>query len=168
MSPRAAWRLESLGFTKVFHYVAGKADWSASGLPLEGRLASLPTAGGVARRGVLTCRLTDRVGEVRERMATVGDSACVVLNDEGIVMGRLRQKDLNADAEATAESVMESGPTTVRPDLPLADIVERMQRRGVGSVLVTTPDGRLSGILYRRHAEARLTEMENEGAPEEK
>jgi len=36
MSPRAAWRLESIGFTKVRDYVAGKADWGSFGLPLEG------------------------------------------------------------------------------------------------------------------------------------
>jgi hypothetical protein len=29
MSPRAASRLESLGFTQVNDYVAGKADWVA-------------------------------------------------------------------------------------------------------------------------------------------
>src|SRR6266511_4403171 len=36
MSPRAAWRLESMGFAEVYDYVAGKADWGAAGLPLEG------------------------------------------------------------------------------------------------------------------------------------
>ncbi len=56
MSPRAAWRLESLGFTKVFDYVAGKADWSASGLPMEGKLANYCRAGSVA---VLTFRPAD-------------------------------------------------------------------------------------------------------------
>ena len=32
MSPRAAWRLESLGFSHVYDYVAGKIDWLAAGL----------------------------------------------------------------------------------------------------------------------------------------
>ena len=36
MSPRAAWRLESIGFTRAYDYVAGKADWGSFGLPLEG------------------------------------------------------------------------------------------------------------------------------------
>ena len=45
MSPRAAWRLESLGFTAVYDYVAGKADWFARGLPRAGRLAEEPTVG---------------------------------------------------------------------------------------------------------------------------
>ena len=36
MSPRAACRLESLGFGEVYDYVAGKLDWMAAGLPTEG------------------------------------------------------------------------------------------------------------------------------------
>jgi rhodanese-related sulfurtransferase len=37
MSPRAAWRLETLGFERVYHYVGGKADWLAHALPREGQ-----------------------------------------------------------------------------------------------------------------------------------
>src|SRR5712691_518454 len=33
MSPRAAWRLERLGFTPVYDYALGKVDWMAAGLP---------------------------------------------------------------------------------------------------------------------------------------
>ena len=35
MSPRAAWRLEALGYPEVYDYVAGKSDWMAAGLPTE-------------------------------------------------------------------------------------------------------------------------------------
>jgi rhodanese-related sulfurtransferase len=31
MSPRAASRLESLGFTEVYDYIDGKLDWMAAG-----------------------------------------------------------------------------------------------------------------------------------------
>ncbi|MEQ9037874.1 MAG: rhodanese-like domain-containing protein [Silicimonas sp.] len=34
-SPRAARRMEKLGFTKVFDYEAGKQDWRGAGLPVE-------------------------------------------------------------------------------------------------------------------------------------
>ena len=33
MSPRAASRLERLGFEPVYDYVSGKVDWMAAGLP---------------------------------------------------------------------------------------------------------------------------------------
>src|SRR4051812_32141151 len=38
LSPRAAHRLEQLGFAEVYDYVAGKAAWLASGLPGAGLL----------------------------------------------------------------------------------------------------------------------------------
>ena len=97
MSPRAAWRLESLGFSKVFDYVAGKADWMASGLPVEGKLADYPRAGSVARTDIPTCRLTDRLGDARDRTLDADQNVCVVVNDDRIVLGRLRGDALRGD-----------------------------------------------------------------------
>lgn len=34
-SPRAAEKMEKLGFTKVFDYAAGKDDWREAGLPVN-------------------------------------------------------------------------------------------------------------------------------------
>jgi rhodanese-related sulfurtransferase len=51
LSPRAAWRLESLGFANVCDYVAGKEDWLAYGLPIEGELAEAVTVGQLAVPG---------------------------------------------------------------------------------------------------------------------
>ncbi|MCH7577606.1 MAG: CBS domain-containing protein [Chloroflexi bacterium] len=158
MSPRAAWRLESLGFTQVFDYVAGKVDWLANVLPVEGNLADLPRAGDVARSDVPTCRLTEIIGDVRARVQASDHTLCVVTNDEGVVLGRLGARALRGDPKALVEEAMESGPTTTRSDDPLEAITERLQEARVGSILVTTPDGRLVGLLYRKDAEQRLGE----------
>jgi CBS domain-containing protein len=53
---------------------------------------------------------------------------------------------------------MEPGPTAIRPDDPLEGLVERMRKAGVRSILVTTPEGRLVGIVYREDAERFLAE----------
>jgi hypothetical protein len=50
MAPRAAARLESLGFREVFEYKAGKLDWMAAGLPTEGEGSRRPRAGEAARK----------------------------------------------------------------------------------------------------------------------
>lgn len=149
MSPRAAWRLESLGFTRVFDYVAGKADWLAAGLPTVGPDAAQPRAGRFARTDVPTCRLTDRLGDVRKRVRAAGWESCLVVNDDRIVLGRLRGAAFDGDPDQTAEAVMEAGPTTVRPSEPLHELVRRMR----ASVVVTTADGRLVGVLRRDDAE---------------
>ena len=76
MSPRAAWRLDALGFEQVFDYVPGKADWSATGLTLEGAAADEETAGGAADPSVPTCTLADELQQgaracARDRVASM-------------------------------------------------------------------------------------------------
>src|SRR5258708_21074506 len=94
MSPRAAWRLESLGFTEVYDYAAGKADWLAWGLPREGRAAQVPTVGDVAMRDVATCGLADRIAEAKARAQAASVAAGVVVNERPVVLGLLRTQDL--------------------------------------------------------------------------
>src|SRR5919198_6066526 len=94
MSPRAAWRLETLGFREVYDYAAGKQDWAAAGLSTEGKLAELPRAGDVARRDVPTCRLDESVKTIRERVRASGLEACVVVNEERVVFGILLEEEL--------------------------------------------------------------------------
>ncbi len=156
MSPRAACRLESLGFTQVYDYVAGLADWTASGLPTEGRLTTALRAGDAVRRDVPTCRLGDRLGDVTRHDKEKEQNVCIVTSEDGVVLGRLRGEALRGDPDATVESLMESGPTTIRPDVPLEEFTEHMRARRVGSVVVTTSTGRLIGVLYRTDAEERL------------
>ena len=85
-----------------------------------------------------------------------GEKVCIVTNEEGVVLGRLRGEAFNADPEASIESVMEAAPTTIRPDLLLEEITEHLRDRKVGSIVVTTSVGRLIGILYRSDAERKL------------
>ncbi len=154
MSPRAAWRLESLGFREVYDYVAGEADWFASGLPREGKAAAVLQLGDILRRDVPTCRPGDRVGDVRARLQATGWDVCVIVNERGVVLGVHRHKALEADADAAIESVMNPGPATYRPNLPVRDLLDAMPARDLhGSSLVTTPRGVLLGTVSRDQAE---------------
>jgi CBS domain-containing protein len=153
MSPRAAWRLEGLGFERVYDFVPGKAAWFADGLPKEGKLASVATIGDVARRDVPTCSPAAKVGTVREMVRKAGWDRCVVVNKEQVVLGLLREKELDANLEATAEEAMRNGPATFRPNEPVEKLAKQMRERGATAVLVTTSDGRLVGLLYRADAE---------------
>src|SRR5439155_3564629 len=116
MSARAAWRLESLGFTQVYRYTPGKADWLANGLPIEGKQANVLHLGDLARRDVPTCQLADKVGDVWQRVQAAGWDVCVVVNDERIVLGLLERAALSAGSQATVEQVMDCGPRTYRID----------------------------------------------------
>ncbi len=142
----------------MFDYVAGEADWLAFGLPTEGANADTPRAGDVAGRDAPTCGPGDRLGDVRERARAAGWDGYVVVNNERVVLGRIRGDALDGDPVAPVEAVMECGPTTVRPSEPLDALTERMRDRKTSSVLVTTSDGRLVGVLKRDDAERRLAE----------
>ncbi len=167
MSPRAAWRLESRGFTKVYDYVGGKSDWIAAGLPVEGDQANIPRAIDVVKRDVPTCRPSDLIGDVSDQVEAARDAVCIVTNDDGIVLGRLRRRALGSDRRKAVHEVMESGPTTTRADAWLEGLVPRLHDAEVGSMLITTPEGRLLGVVYREDAERYLAEQVSDSASTE-
>jgi CBS domain-containing protein len=152
MSPRAACRLATLGFGEVYDYVPGKADWLAHGLPVEGDAADAPTAGRLAREDVVTCGLHDPVREVRERVERSPHGFALVASDGGVLLGRLRASAMKASDEL-AEAVMEPGPSTVRADTPAAELAERLAKRDLRTAVVSTPEGKLIGVVRRSDLE---------------
>ena len=132
--------------------MAGELDWLAAGLPTEGRNASRPRAGEVARRDVPTCRLDESIGEVRARVRAAGWDACVVVNDERVVLGLLRAEELRRDQDESIERVMRPGPSTFRPHVPIEELAHHMIHHDLPASPVTTSDGRLVGLLRREDA----------------
>ncbi len=144
MSPRAAWRLDQLGFTQVYDYVAGKADWLAAGLPTERQPGGETRALEVADRNPPTCRPEETLGVVAARTVR---ARVVVLNDAGVVLGLLTDDELRGDPETTVEQVMQPGPATVRAHEPREAILNRMREHNLAEIIVTTPEGTLLGVL---------------------
>ena len=159
MSPRAAARLESIGFTQVYDYVAGKADWGSAGLPLEGRNGSETRAGAHVRREVPTCRLEDRLQDVCDKLDESGWDTCFVVDERRVVLGRIGRRAIRGRANVSAEEAMTPGPSTIRPSARLDNVVERMRRQNLTNLPVTTSDGRLVGLLVREDAERSLAHL---------
>jgi CBS domain-containing protein len=151
----------------VYDYVAGKLDWMAAGGPIEGTGAAQPRAGGVARADVPTCALDERLGEVRERVKAAGWDACVVVNQERVVLGLLRAEELDGDPDSRIEQAMRPGPSTYRPHVPVAELAHTLVDHGVPNAPITTSDGRLVGLLLRDDAlhAAHQAHQAEEGAP---
>ena len=169
MSPRAAWQLEALGFTAVYDYAAGKLDWISRRGPTEGRGPHYAVAGEAAERdAVLSCHVGDRLGDAARALETVEHDYCVVVNDQDIVLGRMRKGKVTGDLDSPVEHVMEPGPTTVRATESAAELLGRMTKRKVPAVLVTTNKGRLVGVatqeaLHRVIHQAQGNGDETEG-----
>src|SRR4051794_14235461 len=114
MSPRAACRLEALGFSEVYDYTAGKADWLARALPTEGQKAGERRAHHLVVDDVVTCALGDQVSPVAERVMASRYRFAFVVSPGRVLLGRLRRAALEASGESRAEDVMEPGPSTIR------------------------------------------------------
>jgi predicted transcriptional regulator len=156
LSARAAWRLISLGFTRVYRYSPGKKDWIANGLPIEGEKALIKRVGDLVRLDVPVCGLSDRVGDVKERIQKAGWDSCVVAYEDRVVLGLIRPEGFEGRLEETVELVMENGPKTYRLDAALDESLSYMKKMGVDSVVVTSSDGKLFGLLIREDVEKAL------------
>jgi CBS-domain-containing membrane protein len=159
MSPRAACRLETLGFERVYDYVLGKADWLAHGLPREGEKASVPSAGDLCDPDPPTCALDDTLAVARGQLADAPYGFCLVVNEHRVLLGRVCRSALGEGvAGMTVEGVMESGPSTVRPSETAAELVGRLATRELHTAILTTPEGVLFGVFNRADAERQLAE----------
>jgi predicted transcriptional regulator len=146
MSARAAVRLAGLGVANVFRYQAGKADWFAAGLPREGKEAHVPRVADVAKRDVSTCRLNERLGDVRTRVGTSVEPT-IVIDTDRVVLGLVSAEALAGDPATTVEDVMDSAPVTFRPDLRAGELPGYLKKQALERAVVTTSDGVLIGLV---------------------
>lgn len=139
--------------------MGGKEDWLAAGLPVQGEQEGVPPLVRLARTDVAVCRLDSTVNKVAAQLEDSDLGFALVLNDAAVVLGKVRRRDVRqADGQATAADLLVEGPTTVRAHEDVVDLTERMGRVGTGSVVVTTGQGQLLGVLVREDAEQVLEE----------
>jgi CBS domain-containing protein len=130
--------------------VPGKVDWLARALPAEGELAGARLVWKLAKKDVVTATLEERVGDVRQRVADSPYGFGLVVQDGDIVLGRLRMSAMEgAQGDAPAAEVMSPGPSTVRADTEAGELAKKLDAKDLKTALVTTPEGRLIGVITR-------------------
>jgi len=135
-----------MGFTDVYDYAAGIADWIAMGLPTEHR-DTRERIEQVARKDAPTCGVQDRVGQVRGKLPE-GWNICVVLNSDRIVLG-LADLSKEIEPDKSIEEIMRPAPLTFRPGQTVVEACEYLKSKNVAVALVTTSIGQFIGILRR-------------------
>jgi predicted transcriptional regulator len=106
-------------------------------------------AADIAQADVPTCGPRKRAGLLQRA------DLLVVVNEQRIVLGVIEGEELaRAEPDATAEKLMHRQPLTIRPDVPLEQIVEDDPERRY--LLVTNPDGVLLGVAWRKDVEERM------------
>jgi rhodanese-related sulfurtransferase/CBS domain-containing protein len=158
LSARLAARLVSEKFSQVYEYAASLADWMSYGLPIEGEKADVPRNTTVARREFATCHADENAADVLNKMGE--HTICAVVDGEGVLLGRVLREDLEKKPDAAVAELLHPGPSTFRPDVPVKDMAEWFGKRKVDAFIITTPDGRPFGVLYRKDAETALKASE--------
>ena len=92
--------------------------------------------------------------------------ACVVVNQESVVLGLLRAKELQGDPDQRIEEAMRPGPSTNRPYVSIEKMAAIMSEHDLPNCPVTTSDGRLVGLLVREDAQRAAHELHREGDPD--
>jgi rhodanese-related sulfurtransferase len=152
LSPRAAWRLEQLGFTEVYDYAASFTAWAGEGRPTEGLVSPRRRAGAVCHRDVPRVPADGRVDDVRE---VIGDwELAVVVNDHGVVLGTARAEVVDAPGDRAVVDVMQAAPRTVRPSITVTELADSMDHDAERTILVTTLGGVLLGLIRRDDLDA--------------
>lgn len=145
MSPRAAAWLDWHGFSAVFDYSAGKADWLADDGPYEGEARLV---GRHIRREVPAVPVTATVREAREKRDASSTGPVLVLDEHGVVQGAAYSDDLeHADGDAPVEAATTFGISTVRPNEEVSALLERMDHAHIGRIPVTRIDATLLGLF---------------------
>jgi hypothetical protein len=137
---------------EVYRYTAGKLDWLAADLPVEGAKAGAPRIARWAHTDVPTCGLDDSIDLVQRRARAGGWDIAVVLNAARVVLGVWQDDNSAPPAGVTAAAVMRPAPVTVRPHLPPDDVPEAARKQD--GFLVTTSDGVLIGLVRSADLEA--------------
>ena len=79
--------------------MAGKVDWLAHNLPVEGDKADAPIAGRAMRDDAVRCRPTDRVADVRASIERSPYPFALVTSEDGTLLGRAPLSALDADSD---------------------------------------------------------------------
>ena len=95
----------------------------------------------------------DRVPAVREAIARSPYPFALVTGHDGMLLGRVRASDLDGAADVPVGELMEPGPSTVRPHRGAGDLARTLADRDLRWAIVTTPEGRLLGVVSRRELE---------------
>jgi rhodanese-related sulfurtransferase len=147
LAPRAAARLERLGFSDVRVYRPGKAGWLAAGLPGEGRRRAEQRVAAIASADVPRIPAGATVGDATGLLgaADVG----VVQTDDDVVLGVLRPEVAGLDPATPVADVLQPGPSTFRPSMTVRELVDYFRSSDEQRALVTDHAGRWIGLIRR-------------------
>ena len=145
---RAAAELERRGCTDVRVYRGGMVAWLAEGLPSEGRRRPEQRIAAIATRDVPTVPGDATVADAASAFGQ-DDDVAVVLDRHDVVLGILRRETLGLPPDTPVADGLQPGPSTFRPSLTIAELVDYLRKSDERRAIVSTPSGRFLGLIRR-------------------
>ena len=148
---RARARLEAAGFGDVRVYAAGKVAWLAEGLPAEGHRRPEQRVASIARTGGVPTLPGDATLADAASAFSAGDDGdvAVVLGAGDVVLGVLRRETLGLAPSTPVAEVLQPGPSTFRPSMTIAELVDYFRSSDERRAIVSTAGGRWIGLIRR-------------------
>ena len=146
---RAATRLEQHGFADVRVYAAGKVAWLAEGLPAEGRRRPEQRIAAIARTDGAPIVDADATISDAARILGPDDDVAIVLDRNHVVLGVLRRETLGLAPGTPVADALQPGPSTFRPSMTIAELVDYFRKSHETRAIVSTAGGRWLGLIRR-------------------
>jgi hypothetical protein len=128
----------------VYELVGGRAAWTALGLPTEG------TVGDRRRISEYVAKVpTLDIGSTVADLVALGEQRwpTPVLSDDGVLLGAVHPTASTLPPSTPIEQAMVPAPGTIRPELRIDEVLERLDRDGLDHVFVSAVDGVLLGLV---------------------
>lgn len=125
-------------------------DWLAFGLPSE---QTQDTIVDKLDRDIPTASVGETVGAIRSRLREDSLPLLPVLDDRNVLLGILVPPLDDLNLTTPVAEVMDPGPMTMRPSMPMEKALEVLNKQKQAAIPVTSSDGKLMGI-FRRQSKA--------------
>ena len=128
----------------MYDLIGGRASWTVLGLPTEGHIGDRRRISSVAQQaGSVSIDAT--IADV----VALGnlEHAVAVLSPSGVLLGALHVESCSLPPDTPVDRAMVSAPGTIRPDLRIDEVVQRLRKDKLDEVFVTTVSGVLVGLV---------------------
>jgi CBS domain-containing protein len=119
----------------------------------------------VARTDVVTLLPDQPLHEAHDLLLDSDADLCVVLDERGVLLGRIDGVSDAAGPDTAVGDVMRLAPGTTKPDTFLHDAIEDLRRSRFQRTILTSREpnraGRYLGVLFLSDAERMLEQNDN-------
>ena len=122
----------------------------------------MPTEGSVGDRGRISSAVRpapavtiDSTVRALVELGAPADDTIAVVDDHGALLGAVDSTAVALPPDTPIERIMMPAPSTIRPDLRIAEVVKRLRKDRLDRIFVTAVNGTLFGVVSLKELDVR-------------